>query len=300
MAKASAPSAATLTASLTVAIAAISTAAVLVRLSDAPALVLAFYRLAIASVLLAPVAMLHPGSRSAMASLSGSDAARLAGVGLVLALHFWAWFESLEHTTVAASVVLVTLHPVFVGLASDRLYGEGLGRLGWIGVVVALSGGIVITAADARLGLGNAFGDLLALVGAAAAAAYFLAGRGYRQRLPLLAYVVPVYLASAIGLGLASLGVGHAFLGYGVREWAIFAALAIVPMILGHTLLNYALGYVSAPVVATTVLGEPIGSSLLAWFVLAEVPPWGTAVGAAIVLAGIGLVVVDEEGGGQG
>ena len=295
MAKGSRPSPATLTATLSLAIAAISTAAVLVRLSDAPALVLAFYRLAIASVLLAPVALLREGSRDALASLERGELVRLAGVGLVLALHFWSWFESLEHTTVAASVVLVTLHPVFVGLASDRLYGEGLGRLGWIGVVVALVGGIVITGADARLGLGNAFGDLLALIGAAAAAAYFLAGRGYRQDLPLLAYVVPVYAASAVGLAGASLAAGHAFTGYAVDEWVIFLALAIVPMILGHTLLNYALAYVSAPVVATTVLGEPIGSSLLAWLVLAEVPPWGTALGALVVLAGIGLVVFDEE-----
>lgn len=289
------PSGLRLAASLAVAVAAISTAAILIRLSGAPSLVLAFYRLAIATALLAPVAFLHRGSREALAGLSRRDGVRLAGVGLVLALHFAVWFESLDHTTVAASVVLVTLHPVFVGLASDRIYGEGLGRIGWIGVVVALGGGFVITAADARLSLGNAWGDLLALVGAVAMAAYLLAGRGYRKRLPLLAYVVPVYAASAVGLGLASWGAGHAFLGYGLREYGIFLALAVVPMILGHTLLNYALGYVSAPVVATTVLGEPIGSSLLAWLILAEVPPWLTALGGAIVLGGIGLVVVDEE-----
>jgi drug/metabolite transporter (DMT)-like permease len=291
------PSAGALIAILATAVLAISTAAVLVRLSQAPSLVLAFYRLAIATVLLAPVALARSRPRQALASLDAGEVLRLAGVGLVLALHFAVWFESLAYTTVAASVVLVTLHPVFVGIASDRLFDEGLGRVGWVGVVVALGGGIVITAADARLSLGNAWGDVLALVGALAMAGYLLAGRGYRQRLPLLAYVVPVYAASALGLGLASWTAGHAFVGYGLREFAIFLALAIVPMILGHTLLNYALGYVSAPVVATTVLGEPIGSALLAWLILAEIPPELTALGAAIVLAGIGLVVFDEERG---
>lgn len=289
------PSSLRLTASLATAVVAISTAAVLVRLSDAPSLVLAFYRLGLATLILAPVALLHGESRRALVGLNRRDAIRLAGVGLVLALHFAAWFESLSHTTVAASVVLVTLHPVFVGLASQRLFDEGLGQPGWVGVAVALVGGVVITGADARLGLGNAYGDLLALIGAAAAAAYFLAGRGYRQRMPLLAYVVPVYAASTVGLGAASLAAGREMIAYPLQEYAIFLALALVPMILGHTLLNYALGYVSAPVVATTVLGEPIGSSVLAWLILGEVPPALTALGAAIVLTGIGLVVYDEE-----
>jgi len=184
---------------------------------------------------------------------------------------------------------------VFVGLASARLFDEGLGAKGWLGVVLALGGVAAVTGADAQISLGNAYGDLLALVGAAAAAAYFLAGRGYRRRLPLLAYVVPVYAASTIGLAAFTVAAGHPFVGYGAREFAIFAALALAPMILGHTLLNYALGYVSAPVVATSVLGEPIGASILAWIVLAEVPPWTVALGAIVVLVGIGLVVVDDE-----
>lgn len=277
------------------AVVAVSTAAILIRLSDAPTLVIAFYRLAIATVLIAPFALLSGKRRAALAKLSRRDWLGLSLVGVVLAVHFGAWIESLSLTTVAASVVLVTLHPVFVGIASDRLFDEGLGRLGWIGVAIAFLGGVVITLGDARLGLGSLVGDLLALVGALAAAAYFLAGRGYRRRLSLITYVVPVYGACSIALLAWALAAGNPLTGYPPREYALFAALAIVPMILGHTVLNWALKHVTAPVIATAILGEPVGSTILALVILQEIPPTITVLGGLVVLAGIGLVVYEDN-----
>lgn len=276
------------------AVVAVSTAAILIRLSHAPTLTIAFYRLAIATALLAPVVLVSGKRRAALARLPTRDWIGLSLVGVVLAVHFGAWIESLSWTTVAASVVLVTLHPVFVGIASDRLFDEGLGRLGWIGVVGALAGGVVIAWGDFRIGLEALFGDALALVGALAAAAYFLAGRGYRRRLSLLTYVVPVYTACSVALLAWMLAAGTPLTGYPWREYAIFAALAVGPMILGHTVLNYALKYVTAPVIATAILGEPVGSTILALIVLGEVPPVVTLLGGLIVLAGIGLVVYED------
>jgi len=289
------PSGVVLGAGVVLAVLSISTAAILFRESEAPTLVKAFYRLAIATVILGAWAIAHPRSRSDLASLSRRDILGLSGVGIVLAVHFATWIESLELTSVAASVTLVTLHPIFVGLVSARLYGEGLPPTAVGGVLLAIVGGSIIAYGDGLRGPDPLLGDALALVGALAAAAYFLAGRGYRRRLSLLAYVVPVYAVCSIALLVMAVVAGNALTGYDAREWSIFVALAVVPMILGHTVLNFALRYVTAPIIATTVLGEPVGSSILAYLVLSEVPATSTIVGAALVLTGIGVVVARDR-----
>jgi drug/metabolite transporter (DMT)-like permease len=286
-------------ATVTLSILAVSTAAPLIRLAgDTPPLAIAFWRLLDATVLLVPLALIF--ARRDLASLAGRDWAILLGVGAILGLHFATWITSVGLTSVAASVVLVTLHPVFVGLASERLFGEGPRRMGWIGIVVALVGGLVIAAGDSRGGPAPLLGDALAFAGALCAALYFLAGRRYRQRLGLLAYVTPVYTGATITLGILLVALpspwGGGFATYGGADQGLFLALALGPMILGHTGLNWALKYVRAPVIATTILGEPVGASLLAFFLpqIHEVPPPSTLLGAAVVLAGILLVALDE------
>lgn len=284
------PSRLALAAGIAVAVASISTAATLIRLATATPLAIAFWRLAFATAILAPAAALVPGVREELAELTARDAAALAGVGAVLAVHFAAWIASLELTSVAASVVLVTAHPIFVGLASAWLLDEGLGSTGWAGVALALLGAAVIAVTDRSLAGHRLVGDLLALVGAVAAGTYLLAGRRWRKQLSLLAYVVPVYAASTATLGAWTVLAGDPVLGWPVTDYVLFLALAIVPMILGHTVLNWSLEHVTAPVVATAILGEPVGATLIAWAVLAEVPPVGTIAGGAAVLAGIGIV----------
>lgn len=274
---------------------AVSTAAILIRLSDAPPVVIAFYRLLYATLILLPFAWWK--ARDELRSLRARDWLGLVAVGVVLALHFASWITSLDLTSVAASVVLVTLHPVFVAFVSKRVFGEGVGALGWVGVIIALVGGVVIVSGDALGGAAPLVGDLLALVGALCAAIYFLSGRGYRKRLSVLAYVVPVYATSAVVLGLLTFlpaPYGGAVTALPLREHALFLAMAIVPMILGHTVLNWALKYVTAPVIATTIVGEPVGSTILAVLILQEAPPPTALVGGLIVLAGIALVALVE------
>lgn len=275
---------------------AVSTAAIFIRLSEAPPVAVAFHRLLYATLLLAPFAFF--AARRDLARLSLRDWGGLALVGIVLAVHFAAWISSLRLTSVASSVVLVTLHPVFVALVSARVFGEGVGPRGYVGIALALVGGIVITLGDAGGGAAPLLGDALALVGALAAAAYFLAGRGYRKRLGLLAYVTPVYATAALVLGvllvLLPAPYGGPATGYPAREHLLFLALAAIPMVLGHTVLNWALKHVTAPVIATTILGEPVGASLLAFLVLGEAPHATTLAGGALVLAGIGLVAFVE------
>ncbi len=276
------------TPAMVVAILAVSTAAIMVRLSSAPPLPVAFWRLAMATLILAPPTLLW--HREDLWELSLRDLGLLSLVGLVLGVHFATWIASLYLTTVAASVVLVTTHPVLVGLGSGRLLGEPLTSRGWLGVLLALAGAAVIVAVDRGLGIGNLLGDALALTGAAAMALYLLAGRRVRQRLPVLPYVLVVYGSATVGLAAATLVSGQPFTGYPLRDWLLFLGLAVVPMILGHTLLNWSLEHLPAPVVSTSILGEPLGSTLLAWLILTEVPPAGTLLGGAVVLAGILLV----------
>lgn len=290
------PSRAAVAGILTVSILAVSTAAILVRLSTAGPVALSFWRLAIASGLILPLAVRR--NRGTLRDLTRRDAAGLAAVGVVLAVHFASWIASLSYTTVAASVVLVTTHPVLVGLASARLFDEALPRAGWAGVALALAGAALIAVGDSRLAGHALLGDALAALGAAAMAVYLLAGRSYRQRLPVLPYTGLVYGAAALALLPAVVGGPDALLDHPPRDYAIFVALALVPMIFGHTLLNYALEHVPAPVVSTSILGEPVGSTILAFLILGEVPPLLTLAGGLVVLAGIGLVA--RQGVGPG
>ncbi len=290
------PHPAVLAGALVLAVAAISTAAILVRLSDGPSAgVIAFYRLAFATALLLPVAMAIPRVRSELAAIGARRWTALAIVGAVLAGHFVAWFESLSMTTVASSVVLVTLHPVFVGIASHWLFGEGLRRLGWVGVGLAFVGGVVIVIGDRQRGTESFVGDLLALAGAVAMAGYFLAGRRLRRDLSLLAYVVPVYSGATAVLLVAVLLTGEPLTGWPWKEYALFAAMAVFPMVIGHTILNFALRFITAPTIATTILGEPVGSTALAVVILGELPPLSAILGGAVVLAGIAIVAYQEQ-----
>lgn len=279
-------------AALAVAVLAVSTSAILIRFSEAPSLVKAFYRVLFTVALLAPVATLR--YRSAILDLSRRHLLAAGATGVALAVHFAAWFESLEWTSVAASVTLVQSQPLFVALGAFLLLGERLNRRIVAGIVVALAGMAAMTLPGAALtGTRPAYGNALAVVGALMMAVYFLAGRSLRQEVPLVPYVTVVYTVCAASLLAFALADGAAVgLGdYPPREWLLFLAMAIGPGLLGHTVINWALEHVESSVVSVTLLGEPVGSTLLAVVFLAEIPGFQTVAGAAVVLAGIYLTV---------
>ncbi|MBL0172600.1 MAG: DMT family transporter [Gemmatimonadaceae bacterium] len=272
----------------------ISLAAPLIRLSGASALVIAAWRLGFSLILVA-IALLVSGDWRAWRVLSRRDGAMACGAGVLLALHFWSWNASIGYTTVAASVSLVNTQPVIIALISARWLGERATRAQWIGIIIAVFGALVVGLADFSEGTGGALasraliGDLLACVGAVTAALYYLIGRRIRKTLALWPYVGLVYGAAfAVCVALAVLTGEHIAPQPG-REIAIFAGLAIGPMLLGHTGMNWALGHLPAYVVNLTTLGEPIGATLLAALLpgIAEIPGPGTLVGGALVLGGI-------------
>jgi drug/metabolite transporter (DMT)-like permease len=266
----------------------------LVRLSHAHPIAIATWRLAF-SLLFIVVALALSGEWRQWARLTAREIAVGIAAGAMLALHFWSWNTSVSMTTVAASVVLVNTQPVVVALLSGVWLHETPTRRQWIGIGIAMLGALVVAfpdllASGATGGHPRALlGDLLALVGALTAATYFVAGRRLRSTLELWSYVGLVYGSCFVVLLLLA-AIGHVPLApQPPRELALFVGLAIGPMLLGHTGLNWALKRSPAYVVNLTLLGEPVGATIIAAFLpgIREMPGVLTIVGGAIVFSGI-------------
>jgi drug/metabolite transporter (DMT)-like permease len=276
---------------VSVAMVAISFASIFIKWSESPPFVLAFYRLAFASAILLPFLVWTRGF-SEIRSFGRREVVLVVLSAVALSFHFGLWIVSLSLTLVSTSVILVTSHPIFVAGVSHVLMNERVQRVAVVGVVVAFSGVCVISVADYQRGHETLLGDALAFLGGICAGIYFLSGRVARQKVSLGPYVFSVYSLSALILLAAAVVVGDEVLVFDSRELTIFLLLAIVPTIFGHTMFNYALRRLPAHVVSTSVLGEPVGASMLAFaFLPGEVPgPW-IVIGGALVVVGLYLVL---------
>ncbi|WP_435152994.1 DMT family transporter [Haladaptatus sp. DFWS20] len=287
-------------AALAVAIVAVSTSAILIELSSAPSIIKALYRVLFTTLLLAPLALTR--YRDDLRNFSRRDFFVAIVTGVALAAHFVTWFESLEWTTVAASVTLVQSQPLFVAFGAWALLDERVTRRTVIGIGIALVGMVGMSFADVFSGAVVAgenplYGNALAVIGAIAAAGYVLAGRSLRQRVSLVPYVTVVYSVCTAVLFFVALTseAEVALTAYGTREWLLFLGMAVGPGIFGHTVINWALKYVESSVVSVSLLGEPVGSTLLALFVLDQVPGSATILGGIVVLAGIYVTSTAED-----
>ena len=279
---------------LFISIVAVSTASILIRMSSAPPLIIAFYRMLLSTLLLAPFFMRSNGI-TRVRELGRRGVLNLICVGVVLAIHFATWITSLSLTSVASSVIFVHVDPIFVAIVSHFLFKERITRRTIIGIIVAFAGATIIAIGDMGIDKMNFIGDMLALVGAVMLGIYILAGRRIRQDLDLVSYVTPVYATSALVLGLMSLATGTSLIGYSSNEYLLFLVIAVVPMIFGHTVYNWTLKYLTAPVVSISLLGEPVGASILAYIFLDETPTLMVMVGGAVTLAGILICVFKSE-----
>lgn len=278
-----------------VSVSAVSTASILIRLTAAPPMAIATWRLVLSTLMLLPF-FAGRGGFAKLRAMGGRDLLALAGVGVALAVHFASWITSLSYTSVASSVIFVHVDSIFVALVSHFLLGERVSRRVALGIGVAFVGAAVIALGDLGVGEENLIGDALSIIGAVALGVYLMAGRRLRQRLDLTTYVTPVYAVSAVALALGSVAVGAPLVGYDAGVMLMFAAIALVPMIFGHTLYNWVLRWVSAPVVSISLLGEPLGASLLAFLILGESPGPLTLVGGAVTLAGIMICTYQPAG----
>lgn len=272
---------------------AVSTSAVFVKLSAAPPVTLAFWRVGLAWLLLLPVVLTK--ARGDLLALSRRDVGLSLLSGLFLAAHYGVWFLSLTLTSVASSTVLVTTQPIWVLLISYVLWQERVSAKSLGGIAVALVGVYFIGAHGMGETEGQFVGDVLAVAAAILVSGYLLIGQRIRGRVPLLPYVFLVYGAAAAGLGSFALATDVPLTGYGGREWLLFAALAVIPTLFGHTVFNWALQFVPASIVSVSILGEPVGAVVLAMMLLGEAPAPIQIFAGVLILGGIGLYLYFKD-----
>jgi drug/metabolite transporter (DMT)-like permease len=294
------------------AILAVSTASIFIRFAQpyTSSLAIATWRLVLATLGLAPFALLRHSAE--LSRLSRRDLVLGLLSGLFLALHFATWITSFEYTTVASAVVLVSTIPLWVALLSPFLLKEPLTGIAVIGIALTLAGSALVGLSDACVwsssGLacppladfvrGKAFlGDLLALTGGVMGAGYLLIGRRLRGVISLVPYIFLVYGVAGAVLLVAALGAGIKLVGFPPQAYLWLILLALIPQLLGHSTFNWALRYLSATYVSITLLGEPIGATILAYFLLKETPSILKIIGAILILAGI--ILASRSAGGQ-
>ena len=289
---------------ITIAILAVSTSSIFIRFAQAdgaPSLVIAALRMSIATVILMPFALTKHIDEIKRFTLNEI----LLGVfsGIFLALHFATWISSLEYTSVASSVVFVSTGPLWVALLSPFLLKEHLARTAIFGLILSLAGGTIIGLSDACVwesGLscpamqdilqGRAmWGNFLSLLGAFALTGYLIIGRKLRDGITLIPYIFMVYGVAAIALIFIMFATGNSPLGFAPKTYGWIFLLAVLPQLIGHSTFNWSLKYMPAAFVAITILGEPVGSAILAFFILNEIPTLVTIVGGALILSGIYL-----------
>jgi drug/metabolite transporter (DMT)-like permease len=290
---------------------AVSTASIFIRFIQAEAvhsLVIAALRLTLASAILAPVAIKR--HHDELLALNRREISLALLSGTFLAIHFATWISSLEYTSVASSVIFVSTAPLWVAILAPLTLKEPVSRIVLIGMGIALAGGIFVGLSDSCtfqvdptrgspvaklicpplaefLGGDAFFGDILALSGAIAGAGYILIGRRLRENMSLITYIFVVYGMAAVLLVIVMFGAGESPLGHPSQAYLWVLLLALVPQLLGHSTFNWALRYLSAAYVSITLLGEPIGSAILAYFILGEVPSGLMVFGAILILVGI-------------
>jgi drug/metabolite transporter (DMT)-like permease len=273
---------------LGLAVVCISFGSILIRWAQAPALSVAFYRIFLASVFLSPFAAAT--AARTWPSLRARDRGLLVGAGVSLAVHFATWIASLSYTTVAASVLLVNTAPLFT-LGFTRVFlRERIAPVVVGATALAMAGAALIAAGDWTGSASSLTGALLAVAGAATLSLYHVIGRGLRAALPLPAYILGVWSTAAATLALIAVAFGAPFAGFPARTMAALAALALVPTVAGHGLVNRSLRLLSAPTVGLFLLGEPLCAALLAYLAFGETPGTLTLAGGALVLAALALV----------
>ncbi|MDX8046317.1 DMT family transporter [Gracilibacillus sp. S3-1-1] len=272
----------------------ISTAAVLVKMaSDVPSAVTANYRLLFAAVLLLPYILLR--RRDELKRLAIREWVLTVLAGISLAIHYIVWFESFQYTSVASSTVIVTLQPIFAFVGTYLFFNERFSAGTVISMLIAIFGSVIIAWGDFQIAGEALYGDFLALIGAVFITIYFLLGQGVRAKISVMSYTFIAYSIGAITIVIYNVATSYPLTGYSSNEWMIFLSLAIIPTILGLNLLNWALKWFSTSVISMGILFEPIGASILAFFIIGETITWAQWLGGTIVIFGLLLFITSTR-----
>lgn len=277
---------------LFVGIVAVSFSAIFVKWSEAPASVIGMYRLLMTNLLLLPWVYRY---RQEWRQLSRIDLLKLVGSGFFLGLHFLLWMESLRYTTVASSTMILALEPILVMLGSFWIFKHRTSRASIIGVGIAIIGVIMIGWGDFALSEQALYGDLLSALGTVAVVIHLLLGQDLRRRVTSFVYNFAVFLVAGLCLAFYNWGAGYSFIDYPAREWFIFVLMAVIPTVLGHMLFNWLLKYVNATTISMSILGEPVGASILAWVMLGEIMTPLQIIACILLLFGVWLFLKKER-----
>lgn len=274
---------------------ALSTSAIFVKLADAPATITAFYRMLFATLMLLPFLLVNKENRQELRSLSKNQWKLGLLSGLFLAAHYVLWFESLNYTSVASSTVIVTLQPLFSMAGGYFLFKERFSKESIIGCLIAITGSIFIGWQDFQISGHALWGDILAFIAAGIITAYFFIGQHVRKMLSLVPYSIIGYASSALFLSIFSLSQQVSFFNYSLQTWWFLIGLAFIATILGQTIFNWLLKWLSTSVISMSILGETIGTCILAYFILNEVVSWQQSIGIALILIGLSLFLLKQR-----
>ena len=274
---------------------ALSTSAIFVKLADAPAAITAFYRMFFAAVMLLPFLLVNKKNRQELRLLSKKQWGLGLLSGIFLAAHYVLWFESLNYTSVASSTVIVTLQPLFSMVGGYFLFKERFSKGAIIGCLVAIAGSIVIGWQDFQISGQALFGDIIAFIAAGIITAYFFIGQHVRKRLSLIPYSVISYGSSTLLLGVFAFSQQTPFFNYSVQTWWSFIGLAFIATLLGQTIFNWLLKWLSTSIISMSILGEIIGTCILAYFILDEVISLQQGMGIALILIGLALFLLQQR-----
>ncbi len=278
---------------LGIGIIAISSASILIKFCDAPSMVIAMYRLAFASLLFITTAGVK--KTNPLNKFHKRDLGLAFFSALFLCGHFAAWITSLDHTSVASSVVLVSTSPVFVAIGSIFFLKQKPGKLLIFGITFTLIGAVILSSKEFGVGKNSLFGNVLALAGAIGIAGHYLIGKVLRARIDTFSYVTIVYSITALFLVFISGFLRNSFFDYNANTYLLFFLIAFVPQVIGHTTLNWALKLFSATTVAVITLSEPIGASILAFFLLGEKITGLQFLGGFIILTGVAFALRGDK-----
>ena len=274
---------------------ALSTSAIFVKLAAAPSSVTAFYRLLFAVLVLLPFALFNKNNRQQLLGLNKSQ----LGLGLIsgafLAIHYVLWFESLKYTSVASSTVIVTMQPLFAFLGCYLLFGERFSKKAVAGCFIALLGCVIIGWGDFKISGQALFGDFLAFVAAGIITAYFFVGQKMRKQIAVIPYSILGYGSSIVFLGIYTFVKNVSFTNYTLPTWWAFIGLGVISTILGQMIFNWLLKWLSTSVISMSILGETIGTCILAYFILQEAISWQQGIGITVTLAGLSLFLFSKN-----
>ncbi|CAM4258073.1 DMT family transporter [Lederbergia lenta] len=272
----------------------VSTSAIFVKLSTAEAGVVAFYRMLFSVIIMLPI--FFPRYLHELRAITNKDWFYTIIAGIFLAFHFILWFESLNYTSVASSTVLVTLQPLFAFIGTFFFFKEKFSLKAVVCAIVAVLGSIIISWGDFRISGAALYGDFLALAACALITAYLLFGQNVRQRISLITYTFLVYLISSIVLLIYVITISNDTLyPYPASDWFYFLLLAVVPTLMGHTLFNWSVKWLSTSTISMAILFEPVGAAVLAFYILGEKIMWTQIGGGLIIIISVSLFIYDDR-----